>query len=61
MLLAANAFRRREFMIRSPGQQPSLHVFMANVMAGIELAFGLGHFSQELLHFGFIAVRSHGY
>jgi len=41
MILAANAFRRRQFMIRTPGQQPSFHILVPNVVTGLHLPVGL--------------------
>src|ERR1700730_15578767 len=37
MILAANAFRRRQFMIRAPRQQPGFHVLVPDVVTGLHL------------------------
>ena len=47
MVLAANAFRGREFAISAPGEEPDLHVFVADVMAGLHLAIRLACFREK--------------
>ena len=34
-------------MIGSPGQKPRLHILMPNIMAILDLPFGLAHFRQH--------------
>jgi hypothetical protein len=45
--LAADALRRRQFVLRAPGEQPRLHVLRLDVVARLDLAVGLPHLSQH--------------
>jgi hypothetical protein len=45
--LSANAFRRRQFASGAPGKQPGFHVFVSDVVAGLDLAVGLANFGEQ--------------
>ena len=52
MSLAADALRRRQFVVRAPGEQPRLHVFTRDVMPGLDLAVSLADLGQHSLLVG---------
>src|SRR5882672_8678802 len=54
---ATGTLRKREFAIHSPGQQPSLHIFVADVVAGLDLTIGLPHLSEQPLVVGDVRIR----
>jgi hypothetical protein len=41
VVFAANAFRRREFAVRAPGEQPSFHIVVLDVVPGFYLAISM--------------------
>ena len=47
--IAADAFRRRQFMVGAPGEQPGLHVLAANVVTRFYLTVRLPDFGQHSL------------
>ena len=57
---ATGALGKREFAIRSPGQQPSLHIFVADVVTGFDLTIGLPHFCEQPLLVGDVGVNGVG-
>jgi hypothetical protein len=57
---ATGAPGKRELAIRSPGQQPSLHIFVADVVTGFDLTIGLPHLSEQPLLVGDVGVNGVG-
>lgn len=57
---ATGALGKREFAIRSPGQQPSLHIFVADVVTGFDLTISLPHLSEQPLLVGDVGVNGVG-
>jgi hypothetical protein len=49
---AANAFRQRQLVVCAPGEEPGLHILMADVMPGSYLTAGLAQFRQRLFPVG---------
>src|ERR1700740_3417765 len=47
MRLAADAFRRRQLVLRTPGEKPRLHVLVLDEVAGLHLAIGLADFRNN--------------
>lgn len=47
-------------MIGSPGQKPRLHILMPNIMAILDLPFGLAHFRQHALLIGDVGLHGIG-
>ena len=60
MDFTADTFGRWQLAIRAPGKQPSLHVFVADVVAGLHLAVGLAHFRENALLVGNVRFDSIG-
>src|ERR1700704_6154272 len=56
MLRTANAFGKRQLMVRTPGEEPCLHVLMPDVMPGFYLAVGLADFRQHLFLVGNVGL-----
>jgi hypothetical protein len=50
VVFAGNAFG--EFAFRSPGKQPSLHVFVGNVMTSLQLTIGDAEIGENALLVG---------
>lgn len=49
---SADAFRWRQLVFSAPGQEPSFHVFMADVMPGFDLAAGEAEVGAQALLVG---------
>jgi hypothetical protein len=47
MLFAAHAFRRRQLMVRTPGEEPCFHILVLDIVAGAYLTVGLADFAQQ--------------
>ena len=47
MVLATGTLRRRQFVTGSPGKQPGLHIFVADVVAGLDLTIGLAELREQ--------------
>lgn len=45
--LAADARRRRQFVVRAPGEQPGLHVLVSDIVACFDLAVRFSNRSQH--------------
>lgn len=60
VVFAANAFGRMEFVFRSPGKQPSLHVFVGDVMTSLELTIGDAEIGENALLVGNIGLDGVG-
>jgi len=45
--LAADAFRKRQFAVRAPGEQPGLHVVVPDIVACFEMALRLPNLGQH--------------
>src|SRR5438309_1747114 len=45
---AANAFRQRQLVVRTPGKKPRFHVLMADVVSELHLPVGLAQLRQHL-------------
>lgn len=60
MMLATDTIRRRQFVFGTPGEQPGLHVFVANIMAGLELAVSEAEVSAEALLVGDVRLDGIG-
>jgi hypothetical protein len=48
MPLAANAFGKRQLVVRAPGKEPCLHVLMPDVVPGLHLPVGLAQLRKHL-------------
>jgi hypothetical protein len=48
----ANAFGKRQRVVRAPGMEPSLHVLMQDVVPGLHLPVCLAQLSQHLFLHG---------
>ena len=60
MPLAANAFGKRQFMVRAPGKEPCLHVLMPDVVPGFYMAVRLAQFRQHLFLVGNVGFNGVG-
>ena len=47
MLFAAHAFRRRQLMVGTPGQEPGFHILVLDIVAGAYLTIGLADFGPQ--------------
>ena len=56
---AANAFRKRQLVVRAPGKKPGLHVLMPDVVSELHLPVRLAQFSQHLFLVGSVAHTPH--
>src|SRR5947208_8752429 len=52
VVFATNTSGRRQFLFGTPGEQPRLHILMANVVTCLGPAVGLTHFGQHALLVG---------
>src|SRR5258708_471130 len=60
MILATSAFGRREFALCTPREEPSYHILMLDVVAGLHLAFCLTKFGEQSLLVSNIGFNSIG-
>jgi len=52
----ADAFRRRHFVLRAPGEQPGFHVFIPDIVARLYLTVGLTNLRQHALLIGHVRL-----
>jgi hypothetical protein len=58
--LSANAFGRWQFAIRAPGEEPFFHVFVFDVVAGLDSAISLADFKGQAFLIGDVGLDSVG-